>query len=173
LIAIFILVVFVATAYLFVRINNQRNGRLQTALIEKQQQEEKEREYQKEIKIQKDIAAMMRGEKKVLEGVVENINKSNKKLVIDIDPLGKQKQYSISISKNVKYFILELKPLEAQVEPESNQENLQGNEYKTVIKNAQFDNIKLGQYVEVQFAKRIDVDSGAELIARKVTILEN
>ena len=161
-----------ATVFLMGFLDKRQND-LQTSIIQKQQNEETERKYNKDMDEKREIAAILRGEKKLLEGIVKNIDEENKKLVIDIDPLGKQKKYSISIREDAKYFILENKPIEYQVEQNSNEDEFPGSDYITTITDAQFEYIELGQYIEVQFAQRVDIDSGVNLIAKKVTIIKN
>ena len=151
----------------------QKNNRLQTELIEKQQQEKADKEYEMGIKEKKDIAAMMRGEMKMLTGVIEKIEKENKKIVIDIDHLGKQEEYTISISGKAKYFILEIDQSNNQSGSMSEENDISGSDFELIMSETDFDELEVGQNVEVQFAKRVDLESQPDLVAQKVMILKN
>jgi len=166
LIALFIVVVFASTAYFFVRVNNQRNGRLQTALVEKQKQANADREYAKEMKKQKDIAAIKRGDMKMLTGYIEEIK--DDEIMIDIDPLGKHENYKINVHEKTTYQILS-----NEIVYENNEFNENGDlvtENEITISKSDFSMLKKGKMIEIHFKKRVDVDVEKELVASRIVI---
>lgn len=147
----------------------------QTAIISQQEREqmEKERkEREEQARAEKEIEDIKKGLMKMLTGIVETIDKDNKNLVIDIDPLGEHSRYSILIAANAEYFFLENKPIGAQIEPGSSEEEFMERSYEAVFTDANFESIAVGQNIEVQFAERVDIDSGVKLIAQKVLIFK-
>lgn len=160
--------------FVFLFINNKKEH-IQTAIVsqqEREQMEKEKKEREEQARAEKEIEDIKKGLMKMLTGIVETIDKNSKKLVIDIDPLGKHRRYTILIVENAEYSFLEYKPIGPQIEAEPSEEDLLGNSLEATFTDAQFEDVAVGRNVEVQFAERVDVDSGVELIAQKVLIFK-
>ena len=164
--SIIVLLVFSLAAVFALNIFKERNDRLQTALIEKQKEEQEYQEYKKGMKDKKEIAAIKRGEMKMLTGVIEDIK--DDMLVIDIDPLGKHKRYQIKVIDKTGYHLMKNEKVYEHHELDDEGDPVYNIE--TNFTPSSFDSLEIGKMIEVHFKQRIDVDSAKELIARKIVI---
>jgi len=165
LLAFFIVVVFLATAFLFVRISNQRKQELETSLVNKQKQEELEKERQKKLAEKKEIEDIKQGLDKTIGGKIESINQDDNSFVLDLDPLGNHQRYTIQTTGQTQYRMtyVDTKILDPNAEQPEQQEEVTETEFEI-----QFDQLKEGADAIVEFAKRIDPDKEEKLEAIKV-----
>ena len=168
LLAFFIVVVFAATAFLFVRIQSQKKQELETSLLNKQKQEQLEQERQKKLAKKKEIEEMMKGWDKTIGGKIDSINQDEKTFVIDLDPLGNHQIYAIQTDDRTEIKMTYVDTRIVNPDAEEVQDQVEVTETEFEI---DFSQLKEGADAQVEFAKRLDLEKEEKLEATKVNAI--
>lgn len=166
--AIVALLAFSLAGVFGLKIFKERNDRIQTELIEKQKKEQQFEDYQKEMKDKKEIAAILKGLDKTIGGKIESIDQNEKSFVVDLDPLGSHQRYTIHTTQKTEFKMtyVDTKIVDPYAEETESQFEVTEKEF-----DIDFKELKEAVDAQVEFAKRIDIDSEEQLIASKVNVM--
>lgn len=114
--------------------------------------------------------AMRAGLSRMIAGRIESIDKDQRSFVVNIDPYGDNKTYTILTANNTGYSMM----YEDPIDPEAiDEEDFAGNIREPEMIETEFEFIEVGRSAEVHFAQRMDLDTASKLVAQKIVILPN
>src|SRR4030043_2020290 len=115
--------------------------------------------------------AIKDGLKKTLPGEIAEIDSAHKLFVVDLDPLGKHELYTIHTNKKTTFLVRAYSLPETKNKSYFPGENM-GIPSLTEERPVDFNYLKTGMNIEVNFSKRINVDTTKTLTAETVIITE-